>query len=153
MGNKTLGLDYYADMKDSPLSDLFRQANIKTDTQLLAFYYYSCQYFLDTGRSTGAYIIFYQGVPNDCGTHITVPVAQSSSESYYNSAYTAGMALAQSGILIHGFFNKDTYIVTQEAPLSIFDGKYAVCMAKNSKYTKHTRHVSRRVNFVRNGEK
>ena len=26
-------------------------------------------------------------------------------------------------------------------------------MAKNGKYTKHTRHISRRMHFVRNGEK
>ena len=30
----------------------------------------------DTKRSTGAYIIFYQGGPIDHGTHIAVPVAQ-----------------------------------------------------------------------------
>ena len=34
--NKTLGLKYYADMKEPPLSDLLRQANIKTDNQLVA---------------------------------------------------------------------------------------------------------------------
>ena len=33
------------------------------------------------------------------------------------------------------------------------DRKYAVCMAKNSKDTKHTRHMYRKVIFVRDGEK
>ena len=47
-----------------------------------------------TGRSTGAYIIFYQGGPIDHGTHVPGPVAQSSAESDYNAACTAGMALA-----------------------------------------------------------
>ena len=32
----------------------------------------------DTGRSTGAYIILYQGGPIDNGTHVLGPVAQSS---------------------------------------------------------------------------
>ena len=32
----------------------------------------------DTGRITGAYIIFYQGGPIDHGTHVPGPVAQSS---------------------------------------------------------------------------
>ena len=32
------------------------------------------------------------------------------------------------------------------------DRKYAVCMAKNGKYTNHTRHIARRVHLVRNGE-
>ena len=33
------------------------------------------------------------------------------------------------------------------------DSKYDMCMAKNGKDTKHTRHIARRMNFVRNGEK
>ena len=33
----------------------------------------------DTSRSTGTCIIFYQGDPIDHGTHVTGPVAQSSS--------------------------------------------------------------------------
>ena len=33
------------------------------------------------------------------------------------------------------------------------DRKSAMCMAKNGKDTKHTRHIARRMNFVRNGEK
>ena len=32
------------------------------------------------------------------------------------------------------------------------DSKSAVCMAKNSKDTKHTSHIARRVQFLRNGE-
>ena len=32
----------------------------------------------DTGRSTGAYIISYQGGPIDHGTHVPGPVAKSS---------------------------------------------------------------------------
>ena len=35
----------------------------------------------------------------------------------------------------------------------VLDGKSAMCMAKNGKDTKHTRHIARRINFVRNGEK
>ena len=37
MENKTLGLNYYADMKDAPLSDLLIQANINNENQLMAF--------------------------------------------------------------------------------------------------------------------
>ena len=35
--NETLGLNYYSDMNDSPLYDLFRQASIKTENQLVDF--------------------------------------------------------------------------------------------------------------------
>ena len=46
-----------------------------------------------TGRSTGSYIVFFQVGPIDHCTHVTGPVAQSSSESEYNAARKAGMAL------------------------------------------------------------
>ena len=99
--NKTLGLKYYADLNDAPVTDLSRQASIKTKNHLMDFFYSSWQDFPDTGRSKGAYIIFYQGGPIGHGTHVPGPVAQSSAESEYNAACTAGMALAHFRTLIH----------------------------------------------------
>ena len=90
--NTTLFLKYYADLNDAPVTDLLRQANIKTKNHLMDFSGSSWQDCPDTGRSTGAYIIFYQCGPIDHGTHVPGPVAQSSAESDYNSACTAGMA-------------------------------------------------------------
>ena len=92
--NKTLGLKYYADLNDAPVTDLLRKANMKTKNNLMAFSDSSWQDFPDTGRSTGAYIIYYQGGLIDHGTHVPGPVAQSSAESEYNAACTAGMDLA-----------------------------------------------------------
>ena len=63
------------------------------------------------------------------------------------------MALAHFRMLIHELFNKDTENVIEEAPLVVLDGKSDMCMAKNSKDTKHTRHNAKRMPFVRNGEK
>ena len=117
------------------------------------FYDSSWQDFQDTGRSTGAYIIFYQGGPIDHITHVTGPVAKSSAESEYNAACTAGMALANFRMLIHELLNKYPDIVPQEAPLIVLDSKSAMFMAKNGKDTKHTRHIARIMHFVRNGEK
>ena len=48
---------------------------------------------------------------------------------------------------------KDPDIVPEEAPLIFFDSRSDLCMDKNGKDTKHTRHIARRMNFVRNGEK
>ena len=73
----TLGLKYYADTNDAPVTDLLRQANIKTKNHLMSFSDSSCQYCPDTGRSTKAYIIFYQGGPINHVTHVPGPVAQS----------------------------------------------------------------------------
>ena len=63
------------------------------------------------------------------------------------------MALAHFRMLIREFLNKDPDIVPKEAPLIVLDSKSSMCMAKNGKYTKHTRHIARRMHFVRNGEK
>ena len=35
----------------------------------------------------------------------------------------------------------------------VLDSKYAMCMAKNGKDIKHTRHIARRIHLVRNVEK
>ena len=151
--NKTLGLKYYADLNDAPVSDLLRQANIKIKNHLMAFSDSSWQDFPDTGRSTGEYIIFYQGGPIDHGKHVPGSVAQSSAESEYNAACTTGMALAHFRMLIHELLNKDPDIVPEEDPSIVLDSKYAMCMANNGKDTKHTRHIARRMHLVRNGEK
>ena len=82
----------------------------------------------DTRKITGAYIIFYQGGPIDHGTHIPGPVAQSSVESEYNAACTAGTALANFRMLIHELLNKDPDIVPEEDPLIVLDSKYDICM-------------------------
>ena len=68
-------------MNDAPVFDLLRQANIKTDNQLMDFSDSSLQDFPNTGRIIGAYIIFYQGGIIDHGTNVPVIVAQSSTES------------------------------------------------------------------------
>ena len=74
--NKTLCLKYYADLNDAPVTDILRQANIKTKNHLMDFSDSSWQDCPDTGRSTGTYIIFYQGGPIDHGTHVPEQVSQ-----------------------------------------------------------------------------
>ena len=54
---------------------------------------------------------------------------------------------------IHELLNKYLDIVPEEASLIVLDSKSAMCMAKNGKDTKHTRHIAKRMHFVRNGEK
>ena len=86
-------------------------------------------------------------------THVPGPVAQSRAESEYNSACTAGMALAHFRMLIHELLKKDTDIVPEEAPLIVLDSNSAMCMDNKGKDTQHTRHIARIMNFVRNGER
>ena len=151
--NKTLGLKYYADLNDSPVTDILRQANIKTKNNWMAFSDYSWQDCPDTGKITGAYIIFYQGGPSDHGTHVPGPVAQSSAESEYNAACTTGMDLAHFRMLVNELLNDDPDMFPKKAPLIVLDSKFAMYMAKSGRDTKNTRHIARRMHFVRNGEK
>ena len=60
------------------------------------------------------------------------------------------MALAHFRMLIRELLNKDPDIVPEEATLIVLDSKSAMCMAKNGKDTKHTRHITRRMHFLRN---
>ena len=46
------------------------------------------------------------------------------------------MALAHFRMLINEYSKKDSYVVTEEAPLIILDSKSAVCMDKNGKDSK-----------------
>ena len=63
------------------------------------------------------------------------------------------MALAHFNMLIPELLNKYPAIVPEESPLIVFDSKSAMYMATNGKDTKHTRHISRIMYSVRNGEK
>ena len=69
-------MKYYANINDAPVSELLKQASIKTDNHLMYFSGSIWQYFPDTGRSTGAHIIFYQGETIYHSTHVPGQVAQ-----------------------------------------------------------------------------
>ena len=70
--------------------------------------------------------------------------------SEYNAAYTSGMALEHFRMLNDEFWDKDRYVIPEQAPLIILDIKSAICVVNNGKDTKHTIHISRRINFVIN---
>ena len=72
---------------------------------------------------------------------------------FNNAACTAGMALAHFRMLIHELLNKYPDKVTVEAPIIILNIRFYVRMAKIGKDTKHTRHIARKVNVLRNSEK
>ena len=63
------------------------------------------------------------------------------------------MALEHFRMLLHELLNEDPDMVPKESPLIVLDSKSTMCMANNGKDTKYTRHISRRMHFLRNGEK
>ena len=109
---KNLGLKYYSKIEVAPLSDILRQASIKTENQLIVLSgssWKECSYNV---RSTRAYILFDQGGPIDYCTDVPGPVVTYSSESEYNAACTAGMYLAHFRILNNDLLDKDTDVVS-----------------------------------------
>ena len=62
-------------MNDATVTDLLRKVSIKTKDRFMVFPNSSQQDCPDTGRSTGAYIIVYQGGPIDHGNHVPGPVS------------------------------------------------------------------------------
>ena len=62
------------------------------------------------------------------------------------------MALAHFSMLVHELLNEDPDMVPKKDPLIVLDRISAMCMAKNGKDTKHTRHIARIMHLVRIGE-
>ena len=62
------------------------------------------------------------------------------------------MSLAHVMMLSYELLNKDSDLVQEQAPFIILDCKPDIYIAKNGKESKHTRHISKTTNFVRNGE-
>ena len=96
--------------------------------------------------------MFYQGGPIDHYTHDPGKVDKIISESEYNKAYSPGMDLSHFRILNNKFLNKDTDVVTEQAPLIILDRNLDVCTTKNGKGKKHTIQIDRTMHLLRKGE-
>ena len=57
------------------------------------------------------------------------------------------MDYAHFRMLTHELLNEDPDMIPKEAPLIVLDSKSAMCMAKNGKDTKHTRHIARKMHL------
>ena len=56
--NETLVLKHYDEMKDEPLSDLFRQVSIRTENQLMVFSDYISGKIVQTTKETKDLILY-----------------------------------------------------------------------------------------------
>ena len=111
---------------------------------------------IDTGRSTGGYIILRQAGAIDYGPHLPVPVAMSSSEAKYISAAVACMKVSHIRMLEYDFkhFGSQSYDLDNpiyEQPRIIVDNEAAIAMSKCNKDTAGFRHVARRYHYVHQG--
>ena len=62
------------------------------------------------------------------------------------------MSISHFSMLSNEFLIKDPYVVLEQAPLMILEGKLALCMANKGNDIKHTIIIDIRMHFVRNVE-
>ena len=140
--NVYVGLKYYHDMRDAPVTELLRQAELEVENSMVVFSDSSWQDCPDTGRSTGCFLTLYQGGVVDHHTHMPVPVALSSAEAEYNYACVAGMSAAHHRMLYNRLRLRDPDDNHFPVPI-ILDSQSAQAMGRSFRDTKHTRHVAR----------
>ena len=131
------GLQYYSNWTTSPVYKIISDNNITTSTSLISFSDSNWQDDHGTARSTGAYIIFYQGGPVDFSSNLPQPIALSSAEAKYNEACLACVAIAHIRMLLGDLRGEP---VVEPTPL-LLDSKSAVDMGKNYRDTHHSRHI------------
>jgi hypothetical protein len=145
--NTYLGLRYYSNANDSPIYKSLQHNKINETGLFLAYSDSSWHDDVDSGRSTGGYLISYMGGIVDHSSNMPGPVALSSAEAEYNEACLATMALSHIQMFqnelenepVDRVFNTNLYL----------DNSSAIAMGRSFRDTKHTRHILRRYHFVR----
>jgi hypothetical protein len=95
-----VGVTFYSDLLDAPLSKLIFQYGIDPTTEVIAFIDSSRQDCPDTSRSTGGYKIFYMGNIIDEAITLPTPVALSSAHAEYQTGAVTMAALIAATMLI-----------------------------------------------------
>ena len=142
-----VGLTFYSDVMDAPVSRLLFENDIPPNHPLIAYSDSSWQDCPDTGRSTGGYVLFMQGGVVDAASCLPDPVALSSAEAEYNTCCVAGTAANACAMLIQEMLGNDP-----DKPLGVpllLDNKAAISMGNSFRDTKHNRHVLRRYHYTR----
>ena len=151
-------IHFYSDINSSPIGKILHQSKISLNDNLtVTFTDASWQDDVDTGRSTGGYIIFKSGGPIDHRCHLPIPIALSTGEAEYLAASVACTAAQHIRMMNYNLYHltDQDYIPenTETYPASniILDSAAAIAIAQSDKDTKRTRHILRRYHFVRQG--
>ena len=145
-----MGIRFYSPDDQPSIYTLVQTVDPKFDFNafpIILFTDSSWQDCPDTSRSTGCYLTYLFGSLVDAASFDPTPIALSSAEAEYNAcafALTAAIHVKQVYNTLNGS-HPDT-------PLTIaafIDSSSAIAMMNNDKDTKRTRHIERRVHFVR----
>jgi hypothetical protein len=147
-----LGLKFYSDITMSPITILFLSNGIFLDNPLCTFTDSSRNDDIDTGRSSGCFMIFYKEGVVEHSSNMPDPVALSSAEAEYNEACLACMATAHLKQFLEDLDLPFADDKKSKKPIQIFiDNRSAVDMGASFKDTQRTRHMMRRYHYVREG--
>jgi len=111
--NNDYGVRFFADYSSSPLYHHLKSHELPFDKLLVCMSDSSWNDDVDTGRSTGCFLIFYMGGLIDHSSNMPEPVALSSAEAEYNQACVATMALMHVSMALNNLnllmrMNRDT---------------------------------------------
>ena len=146
----SFGLRYYSDEKESPIYKRIQEfTSADLDCPLKLFTDSSWQDCPDDGRSTGCFLLYFKGGIINAASFVPTPVALSSAEAEYNALAHSFQAVTNSRQIVN-----ELYGYNADRPLSIpffCDSESAIAMGSSLKDTKRTRHIQRRVHYVRDG--
>lgn len=92
---------------------------------------------VDSGRSTGCFLVYYIGGVVDHSSNLLYPIALSSANAEYTECCIAGMAMSHLTMLLDEL---EQVASCRTIPI-ILDSSAAIAMGNSFKDTKHTRHI------------
>jgi len=146
--NNNFGVGFFSNYSTSPLYNHLKSNGLPTDQLIVVMSDSSWNDDVDTGRSTGCFLIFYCGGVVDHSSNIPGPVALSSAEAEFNQACIATMALMHISMAVNNLELVDEDTQRKGIPL-ILDSSSAIAIGSSFCDTKHTRHIMMRYHFVR----
>ncbi len=146
--NYLFGIRFYSEIGDAPITKMLTSQNSNPEHPYYAFSDSSWNDDVDSGRSTGGYIIWYMGGMVDHSSNLPDPVALSLAEAEYNEACLGFMATNHLRMILSDLENLPEK--NMKATIVYLDSKSAIALGASYKDTKHTRHIMRRYHYVRN---
>ena len=145
------GLTFYSDFTKSPAYKILLDNNVPPSRNMFTFCDSSWDDDHDTSRSTGGFLIFYQGGVVDHSSNMPDPIAMSSIEAEYNEACMACMATSHMHMTLNYMENVKDESAEEKAVNIYLDNCSAVDMSHTFKDAKNARHIRRHFNFVKQG--
>ena len=140
-------LKYYSDVRKSPLAKFLIDASLRDVDPFYVMFTDSSFADCDNARSTGGYVILYQGGIVDMGSFVPQPIAQSTCEAESNAQCVAIMSSRHVTKMLMELTFSDP-----ERPFTLpvlTDSSSSIAQANSDKTSKSSRHIERGFQYVR----